>query len=224
MKILIVEDEKEIAEGISTILEHNDYKTETAFDGVTGLEMIMKRDFDLVILDIMLPELSGKEILKTVRNAGIQVPVIFLTALSDSSDIISGLDSGADDYLTKPFKSGELLARIRARLRRHDEFLESALNFGDIILEKNTMKLVCGDKSVKLARKEFLLLESLIINQGNIIPREILITKIWGFDEDTEYNQLDVYVSFVRKKLRFINSCVQIATAKGIGYSLEKGV
>lgn len=223
MLILVIEDEAEIAEGICTVLEHEGYQVDIAYDGQSGLDKIMEGKPDLVLLDIMLPEINGTEIIKTVRENGISVPVIMLTALSQSSDIINGLDSGADDYLTKPFRAGELLARIRARLRRHDEFSVSSLEYEDICLDRAAMKLVCGEKSVKLARKEFILLETLVINQGIIIPRETLITKIWGYDDNTEYNQLDVYISFVRKKLRFVNSETVITTAKGIGYSLEKG-
>lgn len=223
MLILVIEDEAEIAEGICTVLEHEGYQVDIAYDGQSGLAKIMEGKPDLVLLDIMLPEINGTEIIKTVRENGISVPVIMLTALSQSSDIINGLDSGADDYLTKPFRAGELLARIRARLRRHDEFSVSSLEYEDICLDRAAMKLVCGEKSVKLARKEFILLETLVINQGIIIPRETLITKIWGYDDNTEYNQLDVYISFVRKKLRFVNSETVITTAKGIGYSLEKG-
>lgn len=223
MLILVIEDEAEIAEGICTVLEHEGYQVDIAYDGQSGLDKIMEGKPDLVLLDIMLPEISGTEIIKTVRENGISVPVIMLTALSQSSDIINGLDSGADDYLTKPFRAGELLARIRARLRRHDEFSVSSLEYEDICLDRAAMKLVCGEKSVKLARKEFILLETLVINQGIIIPRETLITKIWGYNDNTEYNQLDVYISFVRKKLRFVNSETVITTAKGIGYSLEKG-
>lgn len=223
MLILVIEDEAEIAEGICTVLEHEGYQVDIAYDGQSGLDKIMEGKPDLVLLDIMLPEINGTEIIKTVRENGISVPVIMLTALSQSSDIINGLDSGADDYLTKPFRAGELLARIRARLRRHDEFSVSSLEYEDICLDRAAMKLVCGEKSVKLARKEFILLETLVINQGIIIPRETLITKIWGYNDNTEYNQLDVYISFVRKKLRFVNSETVITTAKGIGYSLEKG-
>lgn len=223
MLILVIEDEAEIAEGICTVLEHEGYQVDIAYDGQSGLAKIMEGKPDLVLLDIMLPEINGTEIIKTVRENGISVPVIMLTALSQSSDIINGLDSGADDYLTKPFRAGELLARIRARLRRHDEFSVSSLEYEDICLDRAAMKLVCGEKSVKLARKEFILLETLVINQGIIIPRETLITKIWGYNDNTEYNQLDVYISFVRKKLRFVNSETVITTAKGIGYSLEKG-
>ncbi len=223
MRILIVEDEHEIAEGICTILEQAGYETGLAFDGQTGLEEILSGIYDLVLLDVMLPEMSGFDVLREARGAGIGIPVILLTALSQTGDKITGLDCGADDYLTKPFDTGELLARIRARLRRTEENLQKDLSFADIHLEQATFRLCGRERSIKLPRKEYQLLEYLIINHGQILPRETIITKIWGYDEETEYNQLDVYISFVRKKLKFVESRAVIVTTKGIGYSLEEG-
>lgn len=223
MRILIVEDEHEIAEGICTILEQAGYETGLAFDGQTGLEEIQSGIYDLVLLDVMLPEMSGFDVLREARGAGIGIPVILLTALSQTGDKITGLDCGADDYLTKPFDAGELLARIRARLRRTEENLQKDLSFADIHLEQATFRLCGRERSIKLPRKEYQLLEYLIINHGQILPRETIITKIWGYDEETEYNQLDVYISFVRKKLKFVESRAVIVTTKGIGYSLEEG-
>ena len=223
MRILIVEDEHEIAEGICTILEQAGYETGLAFDGQTGLEEILSGIYDLVLLDVMLPEMSGFDVLREARGAGIGIPVILLTALSQTGDKITGLDCGADDYLTKPFDAGELLARIRARLRRTEENLQKDLSFADIHLEQATFRLCGRERSIKLPRKEYQLPEYLIINHGQILPRETIITKIWGYDEETEYNQLDVYISFVRKKLKFVESRAVIVTTKGIGYSLEEG-
>ncbi|MDO4316929.1 MAG: response regulator transcription factor [Lachnospiraceae bacterium] len=223
MKIIIIEDESEIADGISTILENAGYQAEIAYDGMTGLEEIQSGIYDLVLLDVMLPKMNGLEVLKSIRKDGITVPVIMLTALSQTGDKISGLDCGADDYITKPFDAGELLARIRARLRRPDETVSSSLAFADVRLEQATFRLYGKEKSVKLSRKEYQLLECLMINNGQILPRDMLITKIWGYDEETEYNQLDVYISFVRKKLKFVESQAVIVTTKGIGYSLEVG-
>lgn len=221
MQILIIEDEMEIAEGISTILESEGYQTTVAHDGKTGFDELMSGIYDLALVDIMLPKKNGLELLSEVRKSGVKIPVILLTALSQTSDKISGLDSGADDYLTKPFDADELLARIRARLRRQNESISNEIAFADIYLEPSTQKLHGKEKSVKLPRKEYQLLECLIINHGQIIPRETLIVKIWGYDDEAEYNQLDVYISFVRKKLRFVESRATIKTAKGIGYSLE---
>ena len=223
MNILVIEDEKEIADGIRTILENAGYMTTIAYEGLTGLDEIQSGIYDLILLDIMLPGINGLEVLKRTRKGGIHVPIILLTALSQTGDKITGLDCGADDYLTKPFDAGELLARIRARLRRPDDTLSDSVGFADIRLEQATYKLYGKERSVKLPKKEYLLLECLMINHGQILTRESLITKIWGYDEETEYNQLDVYISFVRKKLKFVRSDAVIVTTKGIGYSLEVG-
>ena len=221
MRILIVEDEKEIADGIRTVLEQAGYQTGIAYDGISGLDEITSGIYDVVLLDIMLPKLSGLEVLKAVRAEKMSVPVILLTARSQINDKIQGLDCGADDYLTKPFDAGELLARIRARLRKPDEPASQVLSFANIRLEQTTLKLYGERKSVKLSRKEYILLEYLMYNHGQILTRDMLITKIWGYDEETEYNHLDVYISFVRKKLKFVESQAVIMTTKGIGYSLE---
>ncbi len=222
MRILLIEDEREIADGICTILENKGYQVGIAYDGQTGLEEIQNGIYDLVLLNIMLPKMNGIDVLKYARKSGVAIPVIMLTALSQTGDKISGLDCGADDYITKPFDAGELLARIRARLRQPDVLSTGSLTFADIRLEQTTFKLHGKERSVKLARKEYQLLEYLIINHGQILPRDTLITKIWGYDEETEYNQLDVYVSFVRKKLNFVKSKAVIVTTKGVGYSLEE--
>ena len=221
MHILIVEDEREIAEGIQTILEQAGYQTAVASSGSQGLEELESGIYDLALLDIMLPGTDGLTVLRTARSEGISLPVILLTARSQITDKIEGLDCGADDYLTKPFDAGELLARIRARLRHPEQTAVDTLSFADIRLEQATLRLCGPERSVKLARKEYLLLECLMRNRGMIMPRDTLITKIWGYDEETEYNQLDVYVSFVRKKLKFVSRSVKIVTTKGIGYSLE---
>lgn len=224
MKILIIEDEHEIADGICAILENAGYQTEVAGDGMTGLDEMLSGVYDLVLLDIMLPRMSGFEVLQKARKEGFVKPVIMLTALSQTDDKIAGLDCGADDYLTKPFDAGELLARIRARLRKPDSTdTAGCVSFADIRLDQATQKLYGKEKSVKLPRKEYQLLERLILNHGQIIPRETLILKIWGYDDEAEYNQLDVYISFVRKKLKFVESRALIVTSKGVGYSLEDG-
>lgn len=221
MRILIIEDEIEIAEGISTILEAEGYQTDIVCDGQSGLDEMLSGIYDLVLLDIMLPKLNGLDILRNARKKGLSIPVILLTARSQTDDKITGLDCGADDYLTKPFDAGELLARIRARLRKQNYSVFNGTSFADIRLEQSSFKLYGKEKSVKLARKEYQLLEYLMLNHGQILPRDMLISKIWGNSEETEYNQLDVYISFVRKKLKFVETQVSIITTKGIGYSLE---
>lgn len=221
MRILIIEDEVEIADGIRTILEKEGYQTDVVYDGLSGLDEMLTGIYDLVLLDIMLPKISGLDALRSARNGGIETPVILLTARSLTADKITGLDSGADDYLTKPFDAGELLARIRAHLRRTEKRNAMTESFADIRLERSSMKLYGRDKSVKLAKKEYQLLEYLLVNHGNILTRDMLVAKIWGYDDQTEYNQLDVYISFVRKKLKFVSDTVSIVTEKGVGYSLQ---
>ena len=225
MKILIVEDEKEIADGIRAILRQEGYESDIVFNGEEGLDYIKTDVYDLVLLDVMLPGMNGFDILKTARKAGIKVPVIMLTAKSMTEDKIKGLDCGADDYLTKPFDSGELLARIRARLRNRGGVFSSEngnqLAVYDIILDQSTYKLSHGDKSVKLSNKEYQFMEYLMINKGVILARDTIAARVWGFDDEGDYNNTSVYVSFLRKKLKFINAKASIVTKKDVGYSLE---
>lgn len=222
MRILVVEDEKEIADGIVAVLENEGYQTDVCYDGFTALDEMLSGVYDLVLLDIMLPKISGLDALRSARNAGIQTPVILLTARSQQEDKIFGLDSGADDYLTKPFDAGELLARIRANLRRWEKTKSAKCSFADVCLEQTTMKLCGSTRSVKLAKKEYQLLEYLLVNHDRIMTRDMLVAKVWGYDDNTEYNQLDVYISFVRKKLKFVSDTVVIVTNKGVGYCLQK--
>lgn len=222
MRILVVEDEKEIADGIVAILEQEGYQTDVCYDGFTALDEMLSGVYDLVLLDIMLPKISGLDALRSARNSGIQTPVILLTARSQQEDKIFGLDSGADDYLTKPFDAGELLARIRANLRRWENTQSSKCSFADVHLDQTAMKLCGSVRSVKLGKKEYQLLEYLLVNHDRIMTRDMLVAKVWGYDDNTEYNQLDVYISFVRKKLKFVSDTVVIVTNKGVGYCLQK--
>ena len=221
MRILIVEDEKEIADGINMILKNAGYEVDTVYDGLDGLDYILSDIYDLILLDIMLPKINGIDVLKNARAEGITTPVIMLTAKFHPEDKINGLDSGADDYLTKPFDAGELLARIRTRTRKSNTIASDKIEVYDIWIEKNTFKLYRKEKSIKLSKKEFQLLEYLILNKEKVLNRSLLIAKIWGVDEEQEYNKLDVYISFLRKKLKYVESNVIIKTTKGIGYSLE---
>lgn len=222
MRILIVEDEKEIADGLEAILTREAYIVDVVYDGISGLDYMLSDFYDLIILDIMLPKLNGIDVLKNARNEGIKTPVIMLTARSQVHDKIAGLDSGADDYITKPFDAEELLARIRARTRTAGSLLQEDLCFGDIILSKRRQELKCSTRSVKLGNKEYQLMECLMINREQIMPKDLLITKVWGPLENAEYNNLEVYISFLRKKLRFIKASVRIVTTKNVGYSLEE--
>jgi two-component system, OmpR family, response regulator ArlR len=221
MRILVVEDELHLAEALTQILKKNNYTVDTVNDGEAGLDNALSNIYDLIILDIMLPKMDGISILKEIRKEGLGVPVILLTAKGEISDKVAGLDSGADDYLPKPFAAEELLARIRALLRRKGEVLaDNNLTFGDIELNISTLKLTKGSKDVKLILKESQLLELLITRKNSASSKELIIEKLWGFDAEVEHNHVEVYISFLRKKLLFLNSKVIINTVRGVGYIL----
>ncbi|HWT75179.1 MAG TPA: response regulator transcription factor [Mobilitalea sp.] len=222
MRLLIVEDEIGLAEGLKAVLEKNGYSVDMVHDGRMGLEYSLSNIYDLILLDIMLPKMNGLNVLENIRKEKITAPVLLLTARSEVDDKIRGLDCGADDYLTKPFDTGELLARVRALTRRKSFILDNNLTFADITLNRNTQELLCNNSSIKLGQKEFQLIEILISNPNRIIPKETLIEKVWGFDDNAEYNNVEVYISFVRKKLTHLHTCVQIKATRGVGYSLEE--
>jgi two-component system response regulator ArlR len=223
MRILIVEDEVHLAEALTQILRKNNYTVDTVNDGEAGLDNALSNIYDLILLDIMLPKIDGITILKEIRKEGIGTPVILLTAKGEVSDKVIGLDSGADDYLPKPFATEELLARIRAMARRKGEVLQdNTLKFGDIDLNPATLKLSCKNKEVKLILKESELLEFLISRNKAVTSKELIIEKLWGFDSDVEHNHVEVYISFLRKKLLFLTSKVSIITVRGVGYTLEE--
>lgn len=222
MNILLVEDEKPLALALSEILRQNKYQVETVFDGLSGYEYAICGSFDLVILDIMLPKMNGLEVLKKIREKKLSIPVLLLTAKDEIEDKVSGLDCGADDYMTKPFSTSELLARIRALSRRKGELLDEEIVYNDIILKLKRNELVCEENVVKLSLKEFKIIEFFMKNPEQIITKERLIEKIWGDDSDAEYNNVEVYISFLRKKLQFINAKTEIRTSRGVGYLLEK--
>lgn len=223
MKILVVEDEKEIADGISKILEKNGYQVDCVYDGLSGLDAIYSNIYDLILLDIMLPEINGFDIIKEVRAEGVSTPIIVLTAKSQTDDKIFGLNTGADDYITKPFDGGELLARIAARVRNHAEIKDGRISVFDITLDSSTYKLEKANKAVKLSKKEYQLLEYFMLNKNQILSRDMIINKVWGYDDMTDYNNIEVYISFLRKKLKFVNAEASIVTKKGIGYSFSNG-
>ncbi|WP_372631204.1 response regulator transcription factor [Cohnella sp.] len=222
MRILIVEDEVHLAEALTQILKKQHYSVDAVHDGQSGLDNALSGIYDLLLLDIMLPELDGITLLKTIREQGVSTPVIMLTAKGEVDDKIAGLDDGADDYIAKPFATGELLARIRAALRRKGEVVpEDALRFGDIELNTSGLKLACKGKELKLILKESELLELLILRKQAVTSKEQIIEKLWGFDSEAEHNNVEVYVSFLRKKLAFLNASVRISTIRGVGYVLE---
>lgn len=225
MRILLVEDEKRMAQALCEILRLEKYEVDHYTDGINGLAAIESNIYDIVILDVMLPGMDGFEIAKKTRVRGISTPILMLTAKGELDDKVTGLDSGADDYLTKPFMTKELLARLRALGRRTLNTTDGVLSYGDIILETGTFTLSCvsSGQTVRLSEKEYRILEYLIANQGQILTREQLAVKIWGFDSDSEYNNVEVYMSFTRKKLGFVNAKTEIKAVRGVGYELRCG-
>ncbi|WP_315372103.1 response regulator transcription factor [Paenibacillus xylanexedens] len=222
MRILIAEDEVHLAEAVSQILKKNNYSVDMVHDGRSGLDYAQSGIYDLLLLDIMMPEMDGITVLKKLRSESNHTPVILLTAKGELSDKVTGLDYGADDYIAKPFATEELLARIRAALRRKGEVVpEDGLKFGDIELNTTQLKLSVQGKEIKLNLKENELLELLIARKQAITSKEQIIEKLWGFDSEVEYNNVEVYISFLRKKLTFLNSAVRINTIRGVGYVLE---
>ena len=223
MKILLVEDEKRMAEALCELLRLEKYEVDHCLNGFDGMNAILSNVYDIVILDVMLPEMSGCEIAKEARSKGITTPILMLTAKAELDDKVMGLDSGADDYLTKPFMTRELLARLRALVRRNLGVVNGVYPFGDIILDTNSLTLSCKStgQTVRLSEKENRILEYLIINSGQILTREQLAVKIWGFENEAEYNNVEVYMSFTRKKLNFIGAKTEIKAVRGIGYEMR---
>lgn len=224
MRILVIEDEVRLCEALVQILKKHNYTVDSDTDGESGLDDALSGIYDVIVLDIMLPKIDGITILKKLRSEGLDVPVILLTAKDSIHDKVTGLDSGADDYLTKPFSTEELLARIRALGRRRGEIIEpDALSFGDISLDTQTMRLTGHGGDISLTLKECELLEYLIIHKDIIASKEQIIEKLWGFDSEAEANHVEVYVSFLRKKLRHVHSGIKINAVRGVGYKLCKG-
>jgi DNA-binding response OmpR family regulator len=221
VKILLVEDERGLSEAVAALLKKERYETDAVYDGIAGEDYAMSGIYDLVILDVALPKKNGLDVLRALRKQGNPVPTLLLTAKSEVEDKIDGLDAGADDYLTKPFASGELMARIRAATRRKGEYVGDAISAAGSVLDKNRRELICGKNKTRLASKEYQILESLMTNFGQIIPKERLIEKIWGFDSAAEYNAIEVYVSFARKKLAALGSKLRIKTVRNAGYAME---
>ena len=220
MKILLADDEKDLVKALSAILKQNNYSVDTAFDGESALDSALTGVYDLIILDVMMPKLDGFSALKILRENGVNTPVLLLTAKSDVSDKISGLNLGADDYITKPFDTEELLARIRALLRRKEKFTGDTLTFGDITLDRDSMIISSHGKSLAIGKKEREILEMLMLAEGKNIPKERFIEKIWGYDSEAEYNTIEVYVSFLRKKLAAVGAKTEIRVVRGVGYNL----
>lgn len=221
MRVLLVEDERHMAEAIAQVLKKNNYSVDLAHDGEYGLDCALSGIYDMIVLDIMLPKLDGISVLRELRHNGIVTPVILLTAKGETEDKVRGLDSGADDYLAKPFQAEELLARLRALGRRKGELIhDNILRFEDIELNPLTLDLWCCDKSFRLTLKEGQLLELLLKHSRMILPTTMIIEKLWGFETEAEDSHVQVYVSFLRKKLTQLDSVVKIKSVRGAGYVL----
>lgn len=224
MRILIIEDEYSLADVLRETFKKENYLSDIATDGEEGLNQALTNIYDLIILDVMLPKLNGFDVLKQIRSAKIMTPILMLTAKSELTGKLEGFDNGADDYLTKPFNTKELLARIKALTRRKGEITLEKTIFGDLELDSKTCTITCltNQKSIKLGLKEYLLLEYLIANQNIAVTKEQIVEKIWGFDGyDLEYNNAEVYISFLRKKINFVESKVRIKAIRNVGYIIE---
>lgn len=222
MRLLFAEDERSLSKAIVAILEKNNYSVDAVYDGSQALDYIENADYDGVILDIMMPKIDGISVLKRMREEGINTPVMLLTAKSEVDDKVIGLDSGANDYLTKPFEVKELLARIRAMTRSTSVQQNSRLTVCNITLDCATFELSSPSGSFRLANKEFQMMQMLMINRKKLISTERFMEQIWGYDSDAEINVVWAYISYLRKKLNALNADVQIRAARNAGYSLEK--
>ncbi len=223
MHLLLAEDELRMAEALTELLRQEKYTVDHVPDGAKALKALRTGNYDIAILDVMMPEINGFEVTRLARSQGIDIPILLLTAKDGLDDKVTGLDSGADDYLTKPFMTRELLARLRVLCRRFSLAEDEKLSFGDLTLDTSKAMLTCREtgQDIRLGEKEFKILSYMIANQGQILSREQLAVRIWGYDNDAEYNNVEVYLSFTRKKLNFIGSNVKIKAVRGIGYELR---
>ncbi len=222
MKILLAEDEKRMNRALCEILRQEKYEVTAVDNGEDALCEIEGGLYDIVVLDVMMPGMNGFDVAREARRAGIRTPILMLTAKSETDDKVEGLDSGADDYLTKPFMTKELLARLRALGRRSLPTNDGSLTYGDLTLDVKNAALKCSNgQSVRLGEKELRILEYLIANQGQVLSREQIALKIWGYESDAEYNNVEVYMSFVRKKLAFVETRCEIKAIRGLGYELR---
>lgn len=222
MRLLLAEDEKALSKALTAILERNNYSVDAVYDGQSALEYLETDNYDGVILDIMMPKVDGLTVLRKVREKGNLIPILLLTAKSEVDDKVEGLDAGANDYLTKPFHSKELLARIRAITRTQSAQTTSKLTFGNVTLDQATFELSTAKGSFRLANKEFQMLELMMSNPHQLIPSERFLEKICGYDSDTEINVVWVYISYLRKKLTALHADIQIKATRNAGYSLEE--
>jgi DNA-binding response OmpR family regulator len=221
MQVLIVEDEKRLAETLAQLLREQKYLVDIVYDGKDGLSYAESGQYDVIVLDVMLPGMDGFEVARALRREKNATPILMLTARSEVSDKVRGLDCGADDYMTKPFAPEELLARVRALSRRQGEVALEELTFADLSLDLVTHALRCGGKSVQLSPREFEVLQLLMSSQGRLVNKETLISKVWGMNSDAEDNNVEAYISFLRKKFLYLGSRAAITTLRKVGYRLE---
>ncbi len=222
MRILLAEDERSLSRAVVALLEKNNYSADAVYDGAEALEYLAAENYDAVILDIMMPKMDGLTVLRKLRERGSHVPVLMLTAKSEVEDKVAGLDTGTNDYLTKPFATAELLARIRAMTRTQAVQTDSRLSFGNVVLDQTTFELTAPGGSFRLANREYQMIELLMRNPRQVIPTERFLEKIWGYDSDVEVNVVWVYISYLRKKLAALHANVQIRATRNTGYSLEE--
>ncbi len=221
MRVLIAEDEVRLAQALRQIVLGKKYLVDVVDNGQDALEYAMSMQYDVLILDVMLPKLDGFEVARQLRNAKNPIPILMLTARDTVADKVRGLNCGADDYMTKPFSAEELLARLHAMTRRQGEVIMEELQYEDISLNLQSSQLCCGQEHVQLNFKEFAVMKLLLSNQGRIVTKDLLIANVWGLDSDAADNNVEAYISFLRRKLKFIGSRVTIRNRKKLGYVLE---
>ena len=221
MRLLVAEDERSLSKALTVILEKNKYSVDAAYDGEEALDYLSVGQYDGLILDIMMPKMDGITVLKKLRAKGNNIPVLMLTAKRDIDDSVTGVECGANDYLTKPFDNKELLARIRAMTRGRSGAQSSVMTMGNISLDRTTYELSSPSGSFRLANKEFQVMELLMSNPKQLIPTELMMEKIWGFDSDSEISVVWAYISYLRKKLTALNADIKIKASRNAGYSLE---
>lgn len=222
MRILLAEDERSLSNVLVAILRHNNYSVDAVYDGEEALDYLNTGLYDALVLDVMMPKKDGFAVLKELREKGNNLPVLILTARSELDDKLTGLDGGADDYLTKPFETKELLARLRAILRRNNDVADNILKFGNLTLDRTSFEMSVGEAKEKLLHKEFQMLEMLMLRPGGVISSQLFMDKIWGYDSDAEMSTVWVYLSYLRKKLVSLGANVRIKVNRNIGYTLEK--
>ena len=222
MRLLIAEDELDLAEALTVFFQKNHFSVDAVNDGADAYEYASSGEYDAIILDVMMPKMNGIDVLRRLRAEGIKTPVMMLTAKGMKDDRITGFNAGADDYLPKPFEPDELICRVRAMLRRSDNYRPSALEFGDVTLDPSTGLLACSDRSVRLSGREYQVMELFMRSPNVVFSADKIMERVWGWDSDAEINVIWVHISNLRKKLRSIGSKITIRAVRGLGYALEE--